>query len=132
MKIFVKFARNFEQNKTLNIMNKAVKTIVSILLLFVIAALVWVIVKGIRKPVLFEKEVARREAVAIQRMKDLRDLENAYKSVNGRFMASFDTLKNFYENGKMEVVMQVGSSDDSAAVANTHEDQEGNPRTHRP
>ena len=52
-------------------------------------------------------------------MKDLRTLQEAFKSVNGHFTASSDSLVDFYKNGKMEVIMQIGSNDDSLAVANT-------------
>ena len=102
-------------------MNKAVKTIVSILLLFVIAGLVYKIVQSIQEPVKFNKAVKARESVGIQRLKDIRDLQVAYKSVNDKFTASFDTLKQFYKTGEMVVLMQVGSKDDSLAVAHTNE-----------
>ena len=100
-------------------MNKAVKTIVSILLLFVIAGLVYKIVQSIQEPVKFNKAVKARESVGIQRMKDIRDLQVAYKSVNGKFASTIDSLILFYNTGKMEVLMQVGSNDDSLAVAHT-------------
>lgn len=100
-------------------MNKAVKTIVSILLLFVIAGLAYKIVQSIQEPVKFNKTVKARESVGIQRMKDIRDLQVAYKSVNGKFASTIDSLILFYNTGKMEVLMQVGSNDDSLAVAHT-------------
>ena len=100
-------------------MNKAVKTIVSILLLFVIAGLAYAIVRSIQQPVNFNKAVKAREAVGIQRMKDIRDLQVAYKSVNGKFASTIDSLILFYNTGKMDVLLQVGSHDDSLAVANT-------------
>jgi len=100
-------------------MNKAVKTIVSILLLFVIAGLVYAIVQSVMKPVKFNKAKDSRQAVAVQRLKDIRDLQVAYKSVNGKFTADFDSLAQFYRNGNMEVLMQIGSNDDSLAVVHT-------------
>ena len=100
-------------------MNGALKTILSILLALAIAGLVYLIVQSVMEPVNFNKEKARREAVAIQRLKDIRDLEVAFKSVNNRFTASVDSLRDFYQNGKMKIVMQVGSPDDSLAVAHT-------------
>jgi len=100
-------------------MNKALKTIICLLLLGVIAFLAYANVKSIMEPVNFEKARAHREKVAIQRLKDIRDLEVAYKSSTGKFTASMDTLAMFYNDGKMDVVMQVGSADDSVAVANT-------------
>jgi len=107
-------------------MNKTLKTILSILLLLCIAGLVYAIVNSVMQPVRFNKEQTAREKVAIQQLKDIRDLQVAFKGENGRFTASFDTLKQFYNNGNMTVVMQVGSKDDSAAVAHTNEVKKAN------
>ena len=100
-------------------MNKVTKIILQVALLAVIAALVYALYSSIMQPVKFKKEKASREAVAVQRLKDIRTLQVAYKSVNGKFNSSVDSLKQFYENGEMEIVMQIGSLDDSLAVANT-------------
>ncbi|MDO5443265.1 MAG: hypothetical protein Q4G10_06300 [Bacteroidia bacterium] len=85
----------------------------------IIVALVYAIVASIMQPVNFNKEKDFREEVAVQRLKDIRTLQVAYKSVNNRFSPSIDSLKDFYLNGQMAVLMQVGSQDDSAAVAHT-------------
>ena len=85
----------------------------------IIVALVYAIVTSILKPVNFNKETARRSEVAVQRLKDIRTLQVAYKSVNNKFCSTVDSLKDFYLNGEMEVIMQVGSQDDSLAVAHT-------------
>ena len=100
-------------------MNGIVKKIVSVLLLFVIAGLVYVIVQSVMQPVNFNKQMEYRKGVGVQRMKDLRTLHEAYKSVYGKFSQSADSLADFYKNGQMEVLMQIGSNDDSVAVANT-------------
>ncbi len=100
-------------------MKGIVKKIVSVLLLFVIAGLVYACIKSIMEPINFNKQKAYRETVGIQRMKDVRTLQEAFKSVSGHFTASADSLVDFYKNGKMEVIMQIGSNDDSLAVANT-------------
>ena len=100
-------------------MTGIVKKIVSVLLLFVIAGLVYVIVQSVMQPVNFNKQMEYRKGVGVQRMKDLRTLQEAYKSVYGKFSQSADSLADFYKNGQMEVLMQIGSNDDSVAVANT-------------
>ena len=100
-------------------MKGIVKKIVSVLLLFVIAGLVYACIKSIMEPINFNKQKAYRETVGIQRMKDVRTLQEAFKSVTGHFTASSDSLVDFYKNGKMEVIMQIGSNDDSLAVATT-------------
>ena len=102
-------------------MNKSTKIIVEILLFVVCLGLVYLIYNSIMQPVRFNKQKAYRESVAVQRLKDIRTLEVAFKSVNGRYTGDIDSLINFYNTGKMEVIMQVGSADDSIAVAHTEE-----------
>ena len=100
-------------------MNKVLKAILCVLLALISVFLVYKIVEGVMQPVHFNKQVDARKAVAIQQLKDIRDLQVAFKSVNNHYTASIDSLKEFYLNGKMKVVMQLGSQDDSIAVANT-------------
>ena len=100
-------------------MNKTVKILVEILLALAAVGCVYGIYRSIMKPVNFNKEKERRKEVAVQRLKDIRTLEVAFKGVNGRYTADIDSLINFYNTGKMDIIMQVGSSDDSLAVENT-------------
>ena len=100
-------------------MNKSVKIAIECALAALIVLLAWLTVKSVQKPVKFNKEVAARSQVAIQRLKDIRTLQVAFKSETGRFSPTMDSLKMFYEGGKMAIVMQIGSMDDSVAVANT-------------
>ena len=100
-------------------MNKSVKILLEVVLALVIVLLVWLTVKSVQKPVKFNHELKARTEVGVQRLKDIRTLQVAFKSVYGRFSPSVDSLKMFYENGKMDIVMQIGSLDDSLAVANT-------------
>ena len=107
------------QIKLTNKMNKVAKIIIEVVLLAAICGLVYLLYSNIMQPVNFNKEKANRQAVAVQRLKDIRTLQVAYKSVTGKFNSSVDSLKQFYENGQMEIVMQIGSMDDSLAVMNT-------------
>ena len=107
-------------------MNKALKIVLEILLLIGIVALVYAIYSSIMKPVNFNKQKEKREAVGIQRLKDIRTLQVAFKSVNGKFVSTVDSLKKFYEEGKMAVVMQIGSADDSIAWAHTEKIKKAN------
>lgn len=100
-------------------MNKALKIVVEILLALAAVGLVYLIYASVMKPVSFNKEKAHRTEVAVQRLKDIRTLEVAFKGVNGHFTDDIDSLKQFYNEGKMDIVMQIGSHDDSLAVANT-------------
>lgn len=107
-------------------MNKTLKTILSIVLALVCCGLVYLIYDGIMQPVRFDKLETQYKNVAVQQLKDIRELQVAYRAENGVFTASFDTLKQFYNNGQMTVMLQVGSQDDSAAVAHTEQVKKAN------
>lgn len=80
-------------------------------------ALAYLIFMSITKPVNFNKEQAAREKVGIQVLKDIRTLQVTYKSAYNHYAPTMDSLINFYNNGKITIVKQIGSMDDSAAVA---------------
>jgi hypothetical protein len=100
-------------------MKPTVAIILSVLLLPLVGLLGWMNVETIAEPVRFENDKASREAVAIQRLKDIRTLQEAHKNVKGYYATQMDSLQLFYKEGHMTVVLQVGSMDDSLAVANT-------------
>ena len=84
-----------------------------------IVGLVYAIWQSVQEPVQFQKDQKARETIAIQRLKDIRDLQDAFKGKFGHFTASIDSLVDFYNNGQVTIKKQIGSMDDSAAVANT-------------
>ncbi|MBR1871832.1 MAG: hypothetical protein IJ795_01310 [Bacteroidales bacterium] len=100
-------------------MNKALKITLEVALLAICAFIAYAIVQSIMEPVNFNKQTEARKAVAVQRLKDIRTLEVAYKGVTGHYTADLDSLILFYNSGKMDITMQVGSNDDSLAVVNT-------------
>ena len=101
-------------------MNSILKKVLTYLILpACIAGLTYALVSSVMEPVHFEKHREYRKDIAVQRLKDIRDLQVAYKNVNGKYTADIDSLITFYKEGKMKVVMQIGSQDDSVAVANT-------------
>ena len=71
------------------------------------------------EPVEFNKHKDYRSEIAVQRLKDIRDLQVAYKNVNARYASTIDSLIMFYNDGKMKITLQVGSKDDSLAMAHT-------------
>lgn len=85
----------------------------------VIVLLSYLIVVNVMKPVKFNKEKAQREAVAVQRLKDIRTLQTAFKAETGHYASTFDSLKTFYTDGNLQIDLMIGSQDDSVAVENT-------------
>ena len=95
------------------------KLLTFLILPLAIVALVYAIWNSVQEPVKFQKDQKARESIAIQRLKDIRTLQDAFKGKTGHFTASIDSLVDFYHNGQITIVKQIGSMDDSAAVANT-------------
>ena len=103
-------------------MNSIIKKVLTYFILpLIIVGLTVAIVKSVMEPVDFNKHKAYRESIAVQRLKDIRDLQVAFKNVNGRYASTIDSLKMFYNDGKMKITLQVGSKDDSLAMAHTEQ-----------
>ncbi len=101
-------------------MGSIIKKVFTYLILpLLIVGLTYALVKSVMEPVEFNKHKDYRSEIAIQRLKDIRDLQVAYKNVNARYVSTIDSLIDFYNNGKMKITLQVGSKDDSLAMAHT-------------
>lgn len=104
------------------------KILTWVILPVAIVAMAYAIVAGIMKPVNFEKQRKQREEVGIQRLKDIRTIQTAFKSETGHYASTFDSLKTFYETGSVSVDLMIGSQDDSLAVDNTAKLRKKNPK----
>lgn len=78
--------------------------IVQIALFVVAVVLAYFIYETIQTPVRFNNEKNRRAEVVIQNLKDIRQVQQIYKTLNSRFTSSFDTLIAFMNTGKIPVV----------------------------
>ncbi len=70
----------------------------------------------INAPIEFEKTSQNRKKAVIERIKDIRSAQRAYKRQNGHFANSFDSLIQFVKNDSMDFEIRMGSADDSVAV----------------
>ncbi len=93
------------------------KKAIQIVLFLVIVVLAYVLIDGIMEPLRFQQATKQREVSVIERLKDIRTAERAYKQVNQRFTGSFDSLINFVLNDSLTFEKAIGSADDSIAVA---------------
>lgn len=93
------------------------KKIAQILLAVVIIAFVYVIYQQISTPIRFENELKSKSAQVIERIKDIRTAERAYKTKYQKFTADFDTLANFILNDTLEMERKLVDEDDSVGLA---------------
>lgn len=90
--------------------------IAKIALTIVILGLAFWLFMIIREPIQFADERSRRYAQVIDRLKDIRAAQIAYKSVYNRYTGSFDTLIAFIKTDSFPVVRQIGNPDDTTQV----------------
>jgi hypothetical protein len=88
------------------------KKVIQIVLAIAIVVLAYLIWESIQTPIRFNKEKDKRYAATIQKMKDIRTAQLAFKDEYGRFTGSFDTLINFIETDSMKVIRAEGSLSD--------------------
>jgi len=84
-----------------------------------IIGLAFLLYRSINEPVKFNKERDQRLNVGIERLKDIRTLQVTYKDTYGHYAPVMDSLIDFYKNGKITIIRQIGSEDDSTAVLHT-------------
>ena len=90
-----------------------VNNIIKIVLLVIIVVLAYLVFESVMVPVRFDKSVDKRSKAVIQNLVDIRSAQMAYKTINGRYMSSFDTLINFLKDGNVPIVKIVPDPEDT-------------------
>ena len=88
------------------------KIIIQIALALVAIYLAYECVKSITRPMEFDKIMAQRYEVIVQRLKDIRTAQEAYRSVYGEYTPSFDTLIYFVKHDSLKMVNAIGELTD--------------------
>lgn len=89
------------------------KIIIHVVAAAVILFLAYMLWDSIMQPIRFQKQADWRNSLTVQKLKDIRDAQVAYKSVYGAYTGSFDSLENFVQNGKLKIVKAIGNIPDS-------------------
>lgn len=93
------------------------KAVIQIVLLAVIIVLGYLLYESIQKPIRFNKKKEIIENATIQRLKDIRSAQVAFKSEYSRYTGDFDSLITFVKDGTFSVVKAIGSIPDSLLEA---------------
>jgi hypothetical protein len=88
------------------------KIVLKLLLLAAAAVLVVMCYQSIRIPVEFKEVTEAREAVVIQRLKDVRTLQEAHRDKYQTYAATWDELVRFAKNDSLPIVQKIGSLTD--------------------
>ncbi|MBW8331646.1 MAG: hypothetical protein K0M40_06490 [Prolixibacteraceae bacterium] len=99
------------------------KTVIQIVLVAVAIILAYLLYTSVERPLDFEKAKKERYDATIERLKDIRKAEIAYKDIHGKFTGSWDTLINFVKTGELPLVRKIGMLTDSMIEAGWTEKQ---------
>lgn len=94
-------------------MKNVLKIIVQVALLVVIGILCYFLYESIMQPIRFDEQYQKRKDAVVTRLKQIRDIQVAYKTINNKYTGSFDTLIDFAKNGNLKLVKMEGSLSDS-------------------
>lgn len=86
------------------------KSILQVVLWIVCIGLGYLIYQSINAPIEFNKVREERFSDVINKLKDIRDSQEAYKSVNGRYAGNFNSLIQFIDTGNYTITQQRDTS----------------------
>jgi len=94
-----------------------VKTIIQIVLGALTVVLAYFIFESIMIPQRFETLRTRKEVEVVNRLRDIRTTQLAFRNVHGHFAGTMDTLVHFLEEGRMPIVRRIGYVPDTLTEA---------------
>lgn len=86
------------------------KTGLQILLWIICIVLGYLIYRSVTGPIEFAEVKQERYSKVIDKLKDIRNAQEAYKSVNGRYAGNFESLIRFVDTGQYVITTQRDSS----------------------
>jgi FtsP/CotA-like multicopper oxidase with cupredoxin domain len=86
------------------------KAAIKVVLYAVSLVLAYLIYLSVMAPINFNKIREERFSAVIEKLKDIRDAQVAYKTVNGKFASDFETLIAFVDTGVYTITQQKDSS----------------------
>ena len=86
------------------------KTVIQIVLWLACVGLAYLIYQSVTGPIEFNKVKQERFAQVIAKLKDIRNAQEAYKTVNKRYAKDFNSLIKFVDTGNYTITQQRDSS----------------------
>ena len=91
-------------------------TIPGTILLLVVIVLGFYLIMIIYAPVKFKKQEKERRVLVIEKLKEIRTAQLAYKGLKGEFAGNFDKLINVIKYDTFMVIKTIGNPDDTTRV----------------
>jgi hypothetical protein len=91
--------------------------ILQVCLILGIIFLVLMIFRSIMRPEKLKNIYEARKAEVVVKLKDIRTMQAFYKAEKGSYANTFEQLRDFWENGKMTIVVKEGTVPDTLTEA---------------
>ena len=99
-----------------------IKTISTAALIIVIIGLAYFLINGIMQPVKFEKEYNGRSTQVINKLKDIRAIQEAFRSKYGHYCGDIDSLVTFAQTDKVLFIQRTGTIPDGKSESQALKD----------
>lgn len=90
---------------------KALRLILSVVFVLIIALLAYLLVGSIQEPIEFEGQQDNRERTVGKQMERLRDMQEMHRGLTGKYAHDYDTLRDVLQNGQFNIIKVIGNSD---------------------
>lgn len=88
------------------------KIVFNLILVCAAGLLAWMCYQSIQIPVQFKEEVAKRDEVVIQRLKDIRTLQESHRDLHGTYCGSWAELIKFAKTDSVAICQKKGTLTD--------------------
>ncbi|MBR0036806.1 MAG: hypothetical protein IJP70_04120 [Bacteroidales bacterium] len=88
------------------------KMVLNLILVAAAVLLGWMCYESIQIPVQFKADVAKRDEVVIQRLKDIRTLQEAHRDLYQQYCGSWAELINFAKTDSVKICQKIGTLTD--------------------
>ncbi|NQV52293.1 MAG: hypothetical protein HQ500_03880 [Flavobacteriales bacterium] len=97
-------------------LSKMLRTVISAGLTVIVLGLAYADYMSIKVPIEFQAEKERRYTHVIQRLKDIRTAELAYKAIYQKYLGNTDSLVNFIKHDSIPSIKAIGEVPDTMTL----------------
>ena len=88
------------------------RLIINIVLVLAILGGIYMLINSIREPIAFNAAKAKREKAVVSKLVQIRQAQEMYRNIEGRYASNFDSLSYVLKNGRFMIIQAFGDPDD--------------------
>ena len=88
------------------------RLVINLILAAIVLGLVWVLIGSIREPIAFKAEKDKRERAVVDKLIQIRQAQEAFRTIKEGFAPDFDSLSYVLKNDSFMIIKVIGDPDD--------------------